>query len=512
MNTTPDAPDAPARHKQSLFAGDGILVMATLVAVLAALMFNWYGTGYAITKILESEATAKAARWGKFLQNDLAGMDDILLDGTLSFGDQDALLNAVNAGNILRYKFFDRNGVIVLASRPDDVGTKSTSAYFKDVVMKGQTYTKIATDDDFEDGQTYISEAYIPVMENGAFKGAIEVYSDVTGRAFEMREYRVLAFAIFFSFTLLLGAVLAVVVVRNRKAQQLAEERLGAETTLRIINEELEERVSQRTQDLEQEIQSHLKTESELIAAMETAERANAAKSAFLSSVSHELRTPMNAIMGFAQMLQRSADGKLDVRSRDNIGQIIENGDKLVALIDQILDLSKLENNKSAIDIADVQIEDIIHECVDHFQSDADGRGLTISSIAHACSGEMVAVDRNCLKQALLNLVSNAIKYNRDGGSVTISCARDPSENMTISVSDTGFGIPLAYHESVFQPFRRLGREATTIEGAGVGLSISKALIELMGGRIGFTSEQDVGSTFWIEVPLSPAAMPATAR
>ena len=289
--------------------------------------------------------------------------------------------------------------------------------------------------------------------------------------------------------------------------QTLRQEKLAAELALKAVNEELEERVSQRTQDLEQEIQSHLVTEAQLIDSMEKAKRANAAKSAFLSSVSHELRTPLNAIMGFAQVLQISARGKLDARQLENIQQIVENGDKLTDLIEQILDLSKLEKNTSNIDIAHVAIDDIIHECIDHYIKDAENHGLSLSAIVDSCQGIMVAADRSYLKQALLNLMSNAIKYNRDGGAVTVSCDIVPSEHLKISVVDTGFGIPSAQHKNVFQPFQRLGREGTTIEGAGVGLSISKNLVELMGGRIGFNSEHNVGSTFWIDIPVAaPAA------
>lgn len=491
----------PEPHVRGEHARDNMIIIAALIAGLMSLLFNWFGTGYAINHLLEDEAKAKAVSWGVFLQNDLVNLDQLLIGGEPSFIDANTIDTAVGAGNIIRYKFFDQTGKIVHASRTSDIGSVTRNHYFQNIVMKGETFAKIDVDDMFEENQTYVSEAYIPIMENGVFQGAIEVYSDVTMRANEMLKFRIWAFVVLCGFTLLLGGLLAVVVVRRKLAQEIAEQSLVAEQALKDVNEELEERVSHRTHELRLEIQSHLETETELVDAMIKAERANAAKSAFLSSVSHELRTPMNAIMGFAQVLQLSARGKLDKREMENVAQIIENGDTLVGLIDQILDLSKLETEHTDTQTSEFRIDELLTECVNEFQADADRNDIAMTAVVGSCIGTSAAVDRNCLKQALLNLISNAIKYNTANGSVEVTCESSSGGAYKIAVKDTGVGIPDEHHDSVFQSFERLGQEGKTITGAGVGLSISKSLVELINGNIGFESAAGKGSTFWIELP-----------
>lgn len=501
IDPEPPLPAKPQAQAKGEHARDNIILFAALVACLMSLLFNWFGSGFAINHLLEEEAKGKAVSWGVFLQNDLVNLDQLLITGEPSFVDQHNINAAIDAGNIIRYKFFDASGMIVYASSASDIGNILTNDYFQSIVMKGETFAKIDVTDTFEENQKYVSEAYIPIMENGVFQGAIEVYSDVTKRAEEMFKFRIWAFVVLCGFTLLLGVLLAIVIVRRKLAQEIVEQSLVAEEALKAVNEALEERVSQRTEELELEIRSHLETEAELVASMMKAERANTAKSAFLSSVSHELRTPMNAIMGFAQVLQLSARGKLDKRETENIRQIIENGDKLVSLIDQVLDLSKLETGHTQAEASQFTIEELLSECAEELQADADRNGINMTIDAGICVGKMATVDRNCLKQALLNLISNAIKYNKQGGSVLISCECASDDALKIAVKDTGPGIPAEHYDNVFQSFERLGREGKTIAGAGIGLTISKSLIELINGQIGFESTVGTGSTFWIELP-----------
>ena len=487
-------------------ARDNVIVLAALVAGLASLLFNWFGTGVAITHILEDEAKDKAVRWGEFLKQDLADLEWLFTSGAPSIGDRRAIDSAVEAGNIFRYKFFDANGLTVYASRTEDIGNINTKPYFVNFVQKGQTFASVENDESFGADNTFVSEAYIPIMKDGDFRGAIEVYSNVTERAQELLKLRIFAFVVLCGFTALLGGMLAIVIVRSKMTREIAEESQIAEQALQAVNEALEERVSQRTQELELEIHSHLETEKELFDAKMKAERANAAKSAFLSSVSHELRTPMNAIMGFAQVLQLSARSKLDERETENVRQIVENGDKLVELIDQILDLSQLQSGEAEATSTNVSIDEFLEECAAEYSEVADRKQVAIITDAGICVGKSAALDRNLLKQAPLNLISNAIKFNKQGGTVRIACECTTDPVLKINVTDTGAGIPKQHHDAVFQSFQRMGREAQTIEGTGVGLSIAKGLVELMNGHITFKSVEGEGSTFTIEIPVEPTA------
>lgn len=498
-NTTP-APNAGIQKTKS-YGRDNFILIVALLACLVSLLFNWVGTGYAIKHILEDEAKDRAVRWGLFVKQDLTDLDQIFSIGTLSFVDQHAIQSAVHAGNITRYKIFNADGLIVYASRPEDVGQIATKSYFYEIVKKGQIFVKI-DEKDFDEDNKFVSEAYIPVMEDGLFRGAIEVYSDVTERANEMFKFRIWAFVVLCGFTLLLAGLFAIIVIRRKITQEIAEQSQVSEQALKAVNEALEERVSQRTRELELEIEAHLETETELVDAMMKAERANAAKSAFLSSVSHELRTPMNAIMGFTQVLQLSTRAKLDERESENLQHIISNGDQLVGLIDQILALSKLETGATVAEASQFKIDALINECVEEYRAEADRNNITITAGISACSDKTADVDRNCLKQVLLSLISNAIKYNKPGGLLDISCECNAQATFKITVMDTGSGIPNDQYDVIFQSFERLGREGHNINGAGIGLSIAKSLIELINGQIGFESVVGTGSTFWIELPM----------
>jgi PAS domain S-box-containing protein len=263
--------------------------------------------------------------------------------------------------------------------------------------------------------------------------------------------------------------------------------------------------------------------------ARDAAERANRAKSEFLSRMSHELRTPLNAILGFGQLLQ------MDTTTPDqeeSVEYIIKAGRHLLKLVDEVLDIARIEEGKLAISIEPVLIRDVLQESLDLVQTLAAHRNIELNANLTWLDNCYVMADRQMLQQVLLNLLANAIKYNREGGVVNISCSELSSElhyeadgvrggqdpaapespqlpaRVRIVVSDTGHGLPPDKMARLFTPFERLGAEHGDVEGTGLGLALSKHLVKAMGGSIGVESEQGIGSTFWIELSRADEHMP----
>ena len=240
-----------------------------------------------------------------------------------------------------------------------------------------------------------------------------------------------------------------------------------------------------------------------LIKAKEEAETANRAKSDFLSSMSHELRTPMNAILGFGQMLELSPKEPLTETQKDYVGYILKGGQHLLELINDVLDLTKIEAGKVDLSIENVCPRDVLDECLALVHSMADERGIGIVVGEGFKAAAEIRAEQTRFKQSLLNLMSNAIKHNRERGKVTVDCHETPGGMLHVSVTDEGEGISEDMRRDLFEPFHRLGLETTKIEGTGIGLTITKQIIERMGGHIGVDTEIGKGSTFWIELPLA---------
>ncbi len=243
--------------------------------------------------------------------------------------------------------------------------------------------------------------------------------------------------------------------------------------------------------------------EVELEHARMMADAANQAKSTFLSSMSHELRTPMNAILGFAQLLERGARLPDPDRQRQYARHVLNAGNYLLELIDQVLELSKIEAGKLSLVYESVDLPDVIAHSLFMVASRAKKAGVAIVNRTEGLTLPYLWSDRSRVRQVLLNFLSNAIKYNRKGGSVTVSAVQIDDGKIRITIEDTGSGIAPVYQPQVFEPFNRLGREADGSEGSGIGLAITKQIAELMGGTVGFRSEEGVGSTFWVDLPTA---------
>ena len=277
------------------------------------------------------------------------------------------------------------------------------------------------------------------------------------------------------------------------RARHVGGKLLNIETRGRLIRDE--GNLGPRAVLVSRDVTENVAAEAVLKEAKEVAERANAAKSEFMSRMSHELRTPLNSVLGFAQILEMELTAPDAI---EMVGYIHTSGKYLLELINEVLDISRIESGHISVLIEPIALKDLERECVALVTPRANELGISITS---RTSGDFhVLGDQQRLKQVLLNLLTNAIKYNEPNGTVSISCEKVHAR-VRLSVSDTGPGISADLRERLFTPFDRLDAETSGIEGTGLGLALSKGLIEAIGGTLGVDSEVGRGSTFWVELP-----------
>jgi PAS domain S-box-containing protein len=283
-------------------------------------------------------------------------------------------------------------------------------------------------------------------------------------------------------------ALVSVTALRDAQNVIIGYLLIGTDNTARTLVEEERAQLYVTLQD----------KNTELEAAKLVAEKANLAKSEFLSSMSHELRTPLNAILGFAQLLESGAPPPT-APQLVRLQQIIEAGWYLLDLINEILDLAVIESGRLTLSRESVLLIDVMHECQTMIEPQAQERDIQITFLPFDNSWYANA-DRTRVKQVLINLLTNAIKYNRDHGSIIVECSEPVPERIRVSIKDSGKGLSPEKLAHLFQPFNRLGQEQGPEEGTGIGLVMTKQLVELMGGEIGVKSKVGVGSEFWFEL------------
>jgi signal transduction histidine kinase/ActR/RegA family two-component response regulator len=329
---------------------------------------------------------------------------------------------------------------------------------------------------------------------------SISFYRLVTGDGTHLPDVSVELVALGISLLLVVGIWMIGPLFRTIKESR---------DVLHRAQDEMEKLVDERTESLRHanellkaEVAERKRVEADLMHAKEDAELANSAKSRFLSAMSHELRTPMNAILGYGQLLAIEASDTVPESQQEHVREIVKAGRHLLELINEVLDLATIESGQVQVNIEDVVVEDVLDDCCALVAPLAEERKIVVEYNLHGCMAVVVKADYIRLKQVLINLVTNAIKYSYEGDNINLKCEITPGKTARICITDHGPGITVD-EQALFEPFNRLGAEESDIEGTGIGLAITKRLVDAMGGKVGVDSIPGKGSTFWVEFDIN---------
>ena len=401
---------------------------------------------------------------------------------------------------ILKVKVYNLDGTTVYSSQQSQIGEDKRSNEGFVSARQGRVISSLTHRDEFDafEGERYdldVLSSYVPVIDgDGGVSAVIEVYSDVTGLVAQMKsDGWTLIIVVVATFALLYIALLFIV----RHADRLVVRRHES-----ILLEERAQSLQEKNKELEQEVAQRRKAETALRRARDESELANRSKTEFLANMSHELRTPLNAIIGFSEIMRDELLGPLGDRRYGQYARDIHgSGSHLLEIINDILDLSKIEAGKHELTEDTVELSTVVRGCLTLLGERAQSAGVVLHQ---RLPDDLPAVraDPRKVKQVMLNLLTNAVKFTRSGGSVTVVAERRPSGDIAVLVTDTGIGIDPTDFERVMAPFGQvdsgLGRK---YEGTGLGLPLARAFTELHGGTLELDSVPDEGTTVTVVLP-----------